>query len=234
TNALADFLADILENMQQNLSMGSGGASNSDFQLPDIIQGQQSLQEKMGNADKEGKPREGEQGEQGEGKQKGDGNSPGEKQQGQEGEAAEGEELGLNEIYEIYKEQQFLREQLEKQLRDMINKEDRELTEKLLRQMEDFQNDLLGNGITQRSMAKVNNSQHQLLKLEDAVLEQGLKEERESRTNLQDYNNPIISKPEQFKESRQGIEILNRQALPLRRKYEQKVKEYFRNDRVSF
>ncbi len=234
TNALADFLADILENMQQNLSMGSGGASNSDFQLPDIIQGQQSLQEKMGNADKEGKPREGEQGEQGEGKQKGDGNSPGEKQQGQEGEAAEGEELGLNEIYEIYKEQQFLREQLEKQLRDMINKEDRELTEKLLRQMEDFQNDLLENGITQRSMAKVNNIQHQLLKLEDAVLEQGLKEERESRTNLQDYNNPIISKPEQFKESRQGIEILNRQALPLRRKYEQKVKEYFRNDRVSF
>src|SRR5690606_2481261 len=159
-------------------------------------------QEKMDNADKEGKPREGKKGEQGEGKQKGDGNSPVEMQQGKEGEAAEGEERGLNEIYENYKEKQFLREQLEMHLRNMSNKEYRELTEKLLRQMEDFQNDLLENGITQRSMAKVNNIQHQLLKLEDAVLEQGLKEERESRTNLQDYNNPIISKPEQFKESR--------------------------------
>src|SRR5690606_33244780 len=216
--------------MQENLSQGSGGSSNSDFQLPDIIQGQRNLQEQMGYADKQGKQGEGEEGEQGEGETEGEGRSKGEGQEGQEGQGGQGDELGLNEIYEVYKEQQFLKEQLELQLKDMIDKEDRELTEKLLRQMEDFQNDLLENGITQRSMAKVNNIQHQLLKLEDAVLEQGMDRERESQSNLQDFTNPITSKPEQLRESRQGIEILNRQALPLRRKYEQKVKEYFKND----
>lgn len=236
TNALADFLAQILENMQENLSMGSGGSPDSDFQLPDIIQGQQSIQEKMGNGKEGKKSSQQREGEAGEGGESGQQSQEGQKREGEEsnegkqGDGGQGEELGLNEIYEIYKEQQFLREQLEKQLKDMIDKEDRDLTQKLLRQMEDFQNDLLENGITQRTMAKVNNIQHQLLKLEDATLEQGQEQQRESQSNVQDFTNPIISRPSQLQESRQGIEILNRQALPLRRKYEERVKEYFKND----
>ena len=248
TNALADFLANVLDNMQQNMSSGQGSGQGSDFQLPDIIQGQQSIQEKMNGegkegdqpnqqGDKQGGQEEGGQqspdGEQGkEGNQdKGKGNKEGDSN----GESGNGQdEMGLSEIYEIYKEQQFLRQKLEEQLEDLMNKEDQNLTKKLLQQMEDFENDLLENGITERTKNKANNIQHQLMKLENATLEQGEKEERESTRNQKDYTNPIITRPELLEDYQNEIEILNRQALPLRQNYERKVKVYFNNDRVPF
>jgi len=249
TNALADFLANILDNMQQNMSSGQGGSDGQDFQLPDIIKGQQSIQEKMEGEGQQGsKPKEGgdQQGSQGEGKEQSDEGKGKEKGQqgknGQENENGEAEgnrsngsdEMGMSEIYEIYKEQQYLRQKLEEQLQDMIRKEDQDLAKKLLLQMEDFENDLLENGITERNRTKVNNIQHQLMKLENAAMEQGMKEQRESTGNKIDYNNPIITKPELLKDKQNDIEILNRQALPLRQNFEKKVKVYFDNDRVPF
>ncbi|MEZ4809825.1 MAG: hypothetical protein R2819_05655 [Allomuricauda sp.] len=248
TNALADFLANILDNMQQNMSAGQGNGSGSDFQLPDIIQGQEDIQEKMQGAGQEGKDSGEQKGQEGEGKEQGDGNkgnkgtkdrNKGESEnssQNKDGNNGEGEgrfgqdEMGLKEVYEIYKEQQYLRQQLEKQLENMINTEDRNLTKKLLKQMEDFENELLENGITERTMNKVNTIQHELLKLENATLKQGVKKERESNTNQEIFTNPITTRPELLKEYQNSIEILNRQALPLRQNYEKKVKVYFKND----
>ena len=249
TNALADFLVNILDNMQQNMSSGQGGSDGQDFQLPDIIKGQQSIQDKMEGEGQQGsKPKEGgdQQGSQGEGKEQSDEGKGKEKGQqgknGQENENGEAEgnrsngsdEMGMSEIYEIYKEQQYLRQKLEEQLQDMIRKEDQDLAKKLLLQMEDFENDLLENGITERNRTKVNNIQHQLMKLENAAMEQGMKEQRESTGNKINYNNPIITKPELLKDKQNDIEILNRQALPLRQNFEKKVKVYFDNDRVPF
>ena len=248
TNALAEFLADVLDNMQQSMNKGQGSGSGSDFQLPDIIQGQQGVQEKMngkgqqgqkgGQEEKgagEGKQGEGEQGKdegggkkggQGEGEQKGNGDG-----QGSEGNDGSGSsEMGLQEVYEIYKEQQFLRQQLEKQLENMINNEERNLAKKLVKQMEDFENDLLENGITQRTKSRANQIQHQLLKLENASLEQGETEQRESNNTERVFINPITTKPELLDEYKIDVEILNRQALPLRRNYEKKVKVYFKDD----
>ncbi|MEM9077463.1 MAG: hypothetical protein AAGC43_10505 [Bacteroidota bacterium] len=243
TNSLSDFLANILDNMQQNMQPGQGqGQGNNDFQLPDIIKGQQGLQQKMngsGEQQKEGQSKEGQkegdsesskgqkQGETGE-KESNEGQNKGESGKGEQG--AQGEELGFNEIYEIYKEQQFLRQQLENQLDDLIRESDRDLAKKLLKQMEDFENDLIENGITKRTQNKANMIQHQLLKLEKAALKQGERKERESKTSEEEYKNPIISKPSQLLNTRTDIEILNRQALPLRRQYDAKVKEYFNND----
>ena len=138
--------------------------------------------------------------------------------------------MDLNEVYEIYKEQQFLRENLERQLEDMMRSSDKNLAEKLIRQMEDFENDLLDNGITERTRSKANNIQHQLMKLENASMEQGDKKERESNTNLNQFRNPITTKPELLQDYQNSIEILNRQALPLRQNFEKKVKVYFDND----
>ncbi|WP_228236628.1 hypothetical protein [Allomuricauda sp. M10] len=246
TNSLADFLANVLDNMQQNMNPSQGSGGGSDFQLPDIIKGQQELQEKMQGSGKEGQPsqQQGEQngkegqGNEGEKGSKGEGQKSGEGKEGKDGEngSAGGqsgnglEEMNLNEVYEIYKEQQFLREKLEEQLNDMINKSDHDLTKKLLQQMEDFENDLLENGITNRTMSKANNIQHQLMKLENASLEQGEKKERESETNKNIFANPITTKPELLKDYQNDIEILNRQALPLRQNFEKKVKVYFNND----
>ena len=247
-NNLADFLANILDNMQQSMKAGAGSSGQgSDFQLPDIIKGQQSLGEKMGQ-----KPGQGKSGQQG---QQNDGNNGQSKEtrQGENGQKAgnqgdkeseegtgqgkdgenegsghgDGEEENLSEIYEIYKQQQQIREMLENQLQDMIRASDRQLAQKLIQQMEDFENDLLRNGITERTINKVNNIQHQLLRLENASMSQGKKQERESNTNQQDYQNPITTMPESMREMRNDVEILNRQALPLHQIFQEKVKDYF-------
>ncbi|MEM9000944.1 MAG: hypothetical protein AAGB24_11835 [Bacteroidota bacterium] len=243
-NALADFLANILDNMNQSMQAGKGsGNGQSDFQLPDIIKGQGALQEKMDimagqqKGSKQGKsdggvtePTGGEEkdgiGEQGikQDMQRGNGNTEGE----QRSQAPSEEEL--KELYEIYKEQQFLRSQLEQQLNDIIEIDKRDLVKKLARQMENFENDLLENGVTQRTLNKMNVIQQQLLKLERATLKQGEQRKREGETTKRQHNNPIITKPELLNEYGDDIEILNRQTLPLRQNYQDRVKEYFQND----
>ena len=273
SNALADFLADILENMQMSMNSGQGQGQGQGFQLPDIIQSQQELQEKMqgssgqggksgnseGQESKGGKGSKGDQGQQkgqqgnqgqeGQEGANGDGGKNGKTgkngegsggEQGQEngeggsegfggvGELSEGQ---LNELYEIYQEQQAIRRQLEEQLKNIIENEERALARKLVYQMEQFENELLENGITQRTQNRMNQIQHQLMKLENAALEQGKKKERESETNTKDYSAPILTRPELLAPTSKTIEILNRQALPLRPQYKDRVKQYFGGER---
>ncbi len=272
SNGLADFLAKLLDNMNQSMKMGQGqGESSEGFQLPDIIKEQGAMKKKMEGMGKDGKQGEGEKedGQKGEGQGKGEDGKQGQQKGGKEGNGGEdgdkkgegsngngegdqkgdkkgkgpsgngsgnGNQLGekeLEELYEIYKQQQEIRAALEKQLQDMINASDRKLGEKLLRQMQDFEDDLLENGITTRSMQKVNNIQYELLKLENAAMKQGKKKERESTVNDKKYQNPITTKPKLLEEFKNEIELLNRQALPLRPDYKEKVKEYFRaNDQL--
>ena len=251
TNALADFLANVLDNMQQNMQPGQGKGSGQDFQLPDIIQGQKDIQEKMNGSGKQGQQSQGEGQEPGKnsgGQEEGNTGGQGRGNKGEKGEsgsmgssdrkeqkgAQEGGngigEMDLNEVYEIYKEQQYLREKLEQQLEDMLQESDKNLAKKLVHLMEEFENDLLQNGITERTQSKANNIQHQLMKLENAAMEQGEKKERESSTSIKRFDNPITTRPELLRDYRNSIEILNRQALPLRQNFEKKVKVYFDND----
>jgi len=280
SNNLADFLANLLDNMQESMSQGEGsGNSEQGFQLPDIIKAQGDLKEKMGqmgesgkegSQGQEGKGGQGDNGEKGKGKngEAGEGNKGesegqsgeggqdgksgnngknGEGREGNKGENGQGGKGGnsgsesgqgehgpseqeLKEIYEIYKEQQMLREQLEQQLKDMINTRDRQLGQKLIQQMEDFENDLLENGVTQRTINKMNTIQHQLLKLENASLKQGEKQERESNSNKEAFENPITSKPLILGDYKDEIEILNRQTLPLHQIFQDKVRNYFKKN----
>ncbi len=271
SNGLADFLAGILDNMQQSMQMGQGQSGNNErgFQLPDIIKSQEELQRKMEQMGQsgQGQPNQGQQGkegQQGQGEKSGQGEQSGEGQEGksgqdgQQGENGRGQQEGmegkkgqgkgqneggqggqgqgglseqnLQELYEIYKEQQMIRERLENQLRDMIQKSDQQLARRLIQQMENFENDLIENGITRRTLSRMNNIRHQLLKLENAALKQGKKEQRESETNRKEFQNPITSKPPALEEYRNEIEILNRQDLPLLQIYRNKVKQYFQKD----
>ena len=243
SNNLAEFLANILSNMQQSLSQGKGsGQSKDGFQLPDIIKGQKGIGGKMESMGTKGKE-DGKEGSEGKekGKDNGDEEGSGEAKEGKEGEQGNngnGEqnngqgsnEEELSEIYEIYKEQQQIRARLEEQLENLIRSGDRELAKKLVQQMEDFENDLIQNGITKRTMDKANRIQQQLLKLENAELQQGKKEERESKTNTTDYSNPIMSRPAEEDIKGRDVEILYRQALPLQKIYKEKVQKYFKKD----
>ena len=259
SNTLADFLADILDNMQASMKSGNGqgqGQGNG-FQLPDIIQGQGGVSYKMngqGGEGKEGSKGKSGQGKQGEGGQKGDasgskgtqsgegsgenGNGSSQNSNGNNG-SGEGESGGsgsgvsesdMAEIYEIYKQQEQIKQALEKQLADMQNAADKNLAKKLLQQMEDFQDNLLEQGITKQTQMQANNIEHQLLKLENAAREQGEKRERESNTSMQQFTNPITTKPDILLNKKTEVEILNRQALPLRQNYRVKIKNYFNNN----
>ena len=183
---------------------------------------------KDGESGEGGKSGNGGKGKGGNGQGEGEGQGGNKGKDGESGNQPSEEEL--KEIYEIYKEQQLIRSKLEQQLKDMIDASDRKLGQKLARQMENFENELLENGITQQGLNKLNNIQYELLKLEKAAMKQGKKQERESNSNKNKFNNPITTKPSLLEDYRNEIEILNRQALPLRQNFQNKVKEYFKSN----
>ncbi|WP_047417692.1 hypothetical protein [Cellulophaga sp. Hel_I_12] len=168
-------------------------------------------------------------GEGGKGESQGKGNKNGASGNGGTGGQGISEEE-MKEIYEIYKQQELIKQNLEEQLNSLIENSDRQLAQKLLQQMTDFQNNLLENGITQSTIENSKTIQYQLLKLEGAALKQGKKDERESDRARVNFANPITTKPKSFMDFQQEEEILNRQALPLRQNFKKRIKEYFKNN----
>ncbi|KOS07052.1 glutamyl-tRNA synthetase [Flavobacterium akiainvivens] len=219
-NKLADFLSDMLNNMQMEMNgqgMGGGkskqGQQGNEPQLGDIIQKQEGLSKKM---------QEGMKGKDGKGKQ-GEG-QPGGEGQGGEGEGSEGD---AGKILEIYKEQQQLREQLQQ----MLEKEGMGGNgQAAAKKMKDIEKQLLNKGFDNQTLEKMQNLKHELLKLENAMKQQGQDNKRQSQTNKKDYNNTSNQLPEALKEYLNGVEILNRQSLPLRPNFNQKVQQYFKNN----
>ena len=229
-NKLADFLSDILNGMQMSLSgMGQGkpkpGKGGDGMQLPDIIKKQQGLGEKMKDGmkkgDKPGKQGQGEkpgQGQKGEGK-------PGEGSGGQNGEGGEDGESNAREIMEIYKEQKQLREALQQEL----NKKGLGGNgQSALEQMKQIEKQLLNKGFNNETLQRVLNLKYELLKLEKAVQQQGEEKKRQAETNQKDYINRSGALPPALQQYLNSIEILNRQSLPLRSNFNQKVQQYFK------
>ena len=235
-NKLADFLSDTLNSMQMSLS-GSGqgkpksGQGKGDMQLPDIIQKQQGLGEKM----KEGMKKPGEGQKPGEGKKPGDGQKPGQgekpgqsgqksgKGQGSEGMDGEGDARA---IMEVYKEQRQLREALQ---RELEKKGMSGSGQAALDQMKQLEKQLLNKGFDNQTLQRALQIKYELLKLEKAMQLQGEEKKRQSETNRKDFNASAPQLPKALQEYLNSIEILNRQALPLRSIYNQKVQEYFKN-----
>ena len=243
SNDLAYFLSQILDQMQNSMSSsGKGdGKKSKGFQLPDIIKKQDELNEKMKKGAEEGKGKEkgGQQGEkEGEGKGQKQGEGQG-NESGSESENGKGEKQGkgdsgeqnekLNgELYEIYKQQQELRNALQDKLNEQGKGSDS--GSDILRRMEQVEQELLENGFDNRTLSKMLDLKHELLKLEDATFEQGEEEKRESKSNNKSFDNSIQEQLEKAKQYFNTTEILNRQVLPLRQNYKRKVQEYFKQD----
>lgn len=246
-NRLADMLSDILNSMQMSLQMEGQGqgkpkpgqGQGSGMQLPDIIKKQESLAEKMKKGMKKGeKPGEGQEGKEGEkpgqgqqgskdGKgQKGgkSGQSEGNEKGGEQGQDGEGDAKA---IMEIYKEQQQLREALEKELKKQGVGGN---GQNALDQMKQIEKQLLNKGFNNETLQKVLNLKYELLKLEKAVQQQGQDKKRQSETNKKEFSNQANALPTRLQEYLNSIEILNRQSLPLRSNFNQKVQEYFINN----
>ena len=217
-NKLADFLSDMLNNMQMQMSgMGSGKpkpGQGQGMQLPDIIKKQEGLGEKMKDGIKKGEqPGEGQKGQNG--KQ----GKPG--QEGQEGQGSEGDAQA---VIEIYKEQKQLREALQNEL----NKQGLGGNgQSALEQMKQIEKQLLNKGFKNETLQKMLNVKQELLKLNSAIQQQGEENKRESETNKKEFNNQSNALPGALLDYLNSIEILNRQSLPLRSNFNQKVQEYF-------
>lgn len=250
-NELAIMLSDMLGNMQNQMMMmgsGKGKGQGQGFQLPDIIKKQESLSEKMEEGSKKGKGKKPGEGSQGKGEGKGESGEDGQNGSGEgngedgnngkdgkgnkDGEGGNGEGDGdqpseddMGEIFEIYKQQQQLRQQLQ----DKLSKEG--LDGKggdILKKMEGIEQQLLDKGFNERTLEQMLNLKYELLKLDKADFKQGQEQKRESQTNRRNYSNTLRLTPEEIKKYFNTTEVLNRDALPLRDNYKQKVNTYFK------
>ncbi len=200
-NDLANLLDNILSSMQQMMANPQAGSGNSgqEFQLDDIIKKQKKLGEKMEKG-AESKPQ-----------------SPGEPGQEKMGEGESGE------LYEIYKEQQMLRMKMEELLKNEGLKNANDPSEK----MKELEEQLLDKGFDPETVKRMQQLEYELLKFDEAHKLQGTDNKRTSETNRIDYENRLNNQIDRAKEYFNSTEILNRQILPLRQIYREKVKEYF-------
>lgn len=211
TNVLSNLLSDALNSMQMDLSSSGQGKPQSGQgkggkQLSDIIKSQEGLAEKM----QEG--------------QKGKGNKPGESKG--EGQTGNGEEGMSNEVFEIYKEQQSLRESLEGLLKkEGINGNGGNAA---VDRMKALEKQLLNKGVTHSTIQQVNDIKQDLLKLDNAIRKEGESKQRKATTNQEDFTNTNTKElPDSIKQYLDNIEVLNRHILPLQDNINIKVKQYF-------
>lgn len=204
-NDLAYLLSNILSSMQQQANPQLGkGQGEQEFQLPDIIEKQEQLQEQLQEGMKE--------------------NQEGEGEEESEQEGSSGEEQENGELFEIYKQQQEIRQELEQLLEKEGKSGEGENLEENMKRLEE---QLLDKGFEPGSLEQMTNLIHELLKFENARLQQGEDSKRESQTNTNDFSNRAKDQNLKAKEYFNSTEILNRQILPLRGIYKQKVKVYF-------
>ncbi|RKS55395.1 hypothetical protein BC962_0357 [Gillisia mitskevichiae] len=222
TNELANMLSEVLNSMEEmaNLSLAPNGRGEG-MQLPDIIKAQEALNTEMQKGLNQGKGKSEEDGED----ESGDKGKKGKTGNGEDGQGENRlDEQGSEKLYEIFKEQQQLRQQLEDKLREAgLDRKNAVV----LNEMERIERQLLEKGFNKETLSRMNQIQHRLLQLEEAVREQEEEDVRTSKTNQENFKNTTQDQNIRAKEYFNSTEILNRQSLPLRQIYKTKVKRYF-------
>jgi hypothetical protein len=242
-NNLSDYLSDILNSMQNAMSMKMGKGKpgkGKGFSLPDLIKKQGELSQKMKDGMKKGEKK----GKGKEGKKPGEKGKPGDK--GENGKSGKGGKFGENgkkqgegtggsnddldgELYEIFKQQSQLRQALQNAIKEGDNGKPggNAAAKKALKTMEQLENEILEKGFNSVTLQKMQNLNYELLKLDSAALKQGKEEKRKSTMNNQEFQKNRIKALNFKKQFYNQIEILNRQSLPLQQNYKKKVRAYF-------
>ena len=214
-NNLADMLSDLLNSLQNpSMGQGKGKGGQPEFSLPDIIKKQGELTKKMEESMKkgEGEKKKGEEGEKG--------------KDGKPKDGQDGREQMSGEQYQIYQEQNALKEAL----KELMGKEYKNGTQgqNVIKQMEALEKQLLDKGFNRSVLQRMQQLEHELLNLEDAQLEQGKDNKRNSETNKNSFEQRIIPNIKGDQLFFNKDEILNREPLPLRNNYKKKVQKYFK------
>ena len=229
-NNLANYLSNTLDKTKNSMSMKlrpGGKQKESDFRLPDLIKTQGELSKKI----MKGMKKRGQQ----EGNKTGDKTSKTKKGAGLKKEGigntsreATSEEAD-GELYEIYKQQSLLRQELQEQLNTLQNNANgiKDATRKALQKMEDLENQILEKGFHFSTFQKMQQVSYELLKLDNALLQQGTDTKRSSNTASTLVQKKKLKAIQFKKQFYNQTEILNRQSLPLRQNYKKKVRAYF-------
>jgi hypothetical protein len=244
TNNLADYLSSMLNSMKNaSMKLGKGKGKGSGFSLPDIIKKQGELSKKMKEGMKMSKKPGDKKGEGKGGKKLGDkgnagamGNNGEKGKKGSQGEPSNNGSSGTGEnedldgeLYEIYKQQSQLRQQLQEAITasEKGNTVRNNSAKKVLKTMEQLENDILSYGFNQVTIQKMQQLNYEMLKFDQSILKQGKENKRTANLNINDSQRNKIKALEFKKRFYNEIEILNRQSLPLQPNYELKVREYF-------
>jgi ribosomal protein L17 len=237
-NSLADYLSNLLNSMKNAaMKLGKGEGKSGGFSLPDIIKKQGELSDKMKEGSKKGEKGGEKKGEGAQGKKPGsseasgkNGKSGNQKKSGGSSTQGMGENGDLNgALYEIYKEQSRLRQQLQEAISAASNGklEGNSDVKNVLKTMEQLEKDILMFGFNNETIQKMQQLNYELLKLEKAALEQGEEQKRKSNTSKNKVQRNKIKALNFKSRFSNQIEILNRQSLPLQQNYKLKVREYF-------
>ncbi|MDB4851433.1 hypothetical protein OAH61_03385, partial [Flavobacteriaceae bacterium] len=218
-NILSDFLSNLLSNLKNSKnSLGQKGKKNS-FSLPTIIEKQKGISEKLKNGLQKNN-KKGQDGDEGKKGQKGQKGSNGSKPNTEFKEGAQSED-----IFEIFKQQSYLRETL---IKIMEKEGDSNGTfKRAIKSMEQLENEIINNGLTQSSLKRMQQLEYQLLKLNTALVKQGKENKKNATPNTSRYKNNNLKQLQFKKQFYNQIEILNRQSLPLQQDFEKKVQKYF-------
>jgi hypothetical protein len=196
-NNLADLLSDILQSMQ-NRKPGSGkgkGKKGEELSLPDIIKKQGEMVNKLKQEMEQGNKK---------------GNKSKEQMSGEQ--------------FEIYQEQNRLKEQLKNLLKKGSSGSQ---SKKVLQQMDELEKLLLEKGISNETLRNMQKLEYELLKLENASFDQNKDTKRKSNSSeerfMKNYISPIKGEKIYFKED----EILIRNYLDLHPDYQKRIKKYY-------
>ena len=216
TNILSDFLSNLLSNLQNSKnSLGKKGKKNS-FSLPTLIEKQKGISEKLKKGLQKSK-KKGQDGNEGEKGKKGSSGSKSTSEFNKGGQSGD--------IFEIFKQQSYLRETLTK---IMAKEGDSNGTfKKAIKSMEQLENEIINNGFTQSTLKRMQQLEYQLLKLNTALIQQGKEKNKKATSNTSNYKNNNLKQLQFKKQFYNQIEILNRQSLPLQQNFEKKVQKYF-------
>jgi DNA mismatch repair ATPase MutS len=99
-----------------------------------------------------------------------------------------------------------------------------------LNKMKDIEKQLINKGFKNETLQKMLNLKQELLKLENAIQQQGEDTKRQSKSNTKDFNSSAPPLSKELKDYINSVEILNRQSLPLQPNFNQKVQHYFKNN----
>jgi hypothetical protein len=232
TNNLADYLSSVLNNMKNaSMKLGKGKSKGRGFSLPDIIRKQSEISEKMREGMKKSKNQGKIGGKKGQGKKSGKsgvkGNSNSKGKSASKAKGANDDLEGA--LYEIYKQQSLLRQQLQELIKGFENDNSEGMAgeKKVLKTMKQLEIDVLKNGFNQEAMQKMQQLNYDLLKLETSSLEQGKEKKRLANVNLKEAKSNKMKAREFKMQFYKEIEILNRHSLPLHQNYKRIVRKYF-------